>query len=791
MADLPAAVRPCVDEAIARSVALAGRAVDHACNALTEELRRRPAGTDVRDLSAALRELAELRAEWCAGFPAVLRRVIGSGGRSARPSGPMLSPSSLTLTLVDDSEVMESIESSRLAQQLEAMLEQPLAELDAYMSSALQLEGIQPEYNPLRPALVAQALRSLMNDSQPLPGRPALWMRSMAEPVAADLHEIYKSCVKLLARSGVRAAGYRVVTGPAPLESRPRTLAQELRPSRPTPLRGAPDGHRRNTMSAWIELAGQALGGTALRDFLFRPAGHSPQPLAPAFYDEVGQELAQLEARHDESPPDPRVARQYQHLPVVDRPVLRVGVESPLSPEAWGDYAAPRQRSLVRSRLRQQAREVEQVMGLDVVRQLVAQVAQDPRLLAPVRESIVALEPSLARLALHEPRFFGQHDNPARKLLEAVAQRSFKFNDEFSSEFQSFFEAVKTQFNALNRIEAVPDPAPFHRALASLADEWGALDRAEAQQQESMVAAVQNAERRQAQADQIAWELSQRSDLDGVPSVVQDFLFGPWTLVIVQARLTGSAGDLDPGGYLGAISHLLWSIKRDEVLRDPARAFAVIPQVLIKLRAGLDLLGQPPSDSETFFNALERLHRPVLELRAKHRQQALPPGLADAPVDDDLQPAPAQKPAPRASLWLRAAELKTVGFADTVPFEDSGPALEGAAQAPLLAVAGSATASPAVLTPEQADATIVALAEGCWVDLFSKQRWLRARLTWASTHGTLYMFASHGGQPHSMTRRSLQRLVATRLLRPLQTGEVVQQALDTLARPTAPDALAA
>jgi hypothetical protein len=42
------------------------------------------------------------------------------------------------------------------------------------------------------------------------------------------------------------------------------------------------------------------------------------------------------------------------------------------------------------------------------------------------------------------------------------------------------------------------------------------------------------------------------------------------------------------------------------------------------------------------------------------------------------------------------------------------------------------------------------------------------------------MFVSHGGQPHSMTKRSLQQLVVKHLLRPVDSSEVVQQALDAL-----------
>ena len=78
------------------------------------------------------------------------------------------------------------------------------------------------------------------------------------------------------------------------------------------------------------------------------------------------------------------------------------------------------------------------MLGLEVVRKLVNEVARDPRLLVPVRGAIVALEPSLLRLAMMDPRFFSDEAHPGRRLMERVAQRSFKYNDEFSSEFKGF-----------------------------------------------------------------------------------------------------------------------------------------------------------------------------------------------------------------------------------------------------------------------------------------------------------------------------------------------------------------
>jgi hypothetical protein len=59
--------------------------------------------------------------------------------------------------------------------------------------------------------------------------------------------------------------------------------------------------------------------------------------------------------------------------------------------------------------------------------------------------------------------------------------------------------------------------------------------------------ALRFAEERQTQADQIAFELSTRSDLDKVPGLVLDFLFGPWALAMAHAKLADTRNQIDPG----------------------------------------------------------------------------------------------------------------------------------------------------------------------------------------------------------------------------------------------------
>jgi hypothetical protein len=71
---------------------------------------------------------------------------------------------------------------------------------------------------------------------------------------------------------------------------------------------------------------------------------------------------------------------------------------------------------------------------------------------------------------------------------------------------------------------------------------------------------------------------------------------------------------------------------------------------------------------------------------------------------------------------------------------------------------------------------------GSWVELHTNGEWVRTQLTWASPHGTLFLFTSAAGSTQSMTRRTHDKLVAAGQLRVISAQPVVDGALDAVAQ---------
>ena len=805
-------------------------------------------------LASAWSELLKNKANWATRYPADLLVLFkanvaaaaqaagafpGEPPEAAQP-GPSHSTSASTsmsallsddtFSLVEDADVSQAIEHSRLLQQVLPAVEHSLAELNKLISTVQGLPNVRAELNPLRPEAFAQALREMVLAAPAEPGVAALWLSYLADPLGRELKRIYEGLINQLERANVQGASYRVLQTPASA-TRGRASGKIRDGTGNRSAIGSLGGHGSGgggegpdsgyisdepiarSPSQYADLSNDELKGELFQDFLFHGGGNTDQELAPAYYATIEEELAALKAAPDsamtalaQSPDAPPPG--YQNIPLPDRPQRVVDERSQLSPQVWGAFGRPKERAIVRTQLKKEARRVGQVLGLDVVRKLVNQVAQDPRLLTPVREAIVALEPSLLRLAMIDPRFFSDEGHAGRRLMERVAQRSFKYNDEFSPEFVAFFEPVTHAFNELNGL-AIEDAQPFGMVLADLEYGWDEQDQLEAENRGRVLQALRFAEERQTQADQIAYDMSMRSDLDKVPGLILDFLFGPWALAMAHARLIDTHNQVDPLGFGSVVPDLLWSVKREVTLKQPAKLIEMIPNLLGKLHAGLGLLGRDPRESAPFFEGLMKLHRPVLKLRRLKSQRDAEESGAMPLEPEELPATPEQRRAKAAAHpWLGRDELDAAGFEDTLPTapgefapleeEERSEDMLAAAAAP---DAGTATtkiepdlAAPAPKLPEpaatpampltEAEQILFGLQAGHWVDLYSKRRWLRAQLIWASTKGTLFMFVSHGGQPHSMTKRSCVRLIRERLLRPVETHGVVAEALHRLSRET-------
>lgn len=402
------------------------------------------------------------------------------------------------------------------------------------------------------------------------------------------------------------------------------------------------------------------------------------------------------------------------------------------------------------------------LLGQEVVRLMLEHLTHDERLLPAIRQQIGLLEPALIRLSQVEPRFFSDRQHPARQLLEALTQRSLGFQSHADEGFAELLQSVGAAVRSINRVQVSEET--FARLLKRLRRRWEQDDARKLQRRADAARALLHAEQRQILAERLAAEYRQRWQGKDVPEFVQRFLSGPWAQAVAEAQLAPAPAGEPVEPLDGVVDELIWSVQPALIRRDADRLGRLVPRLVAQLRQGLQRIGYPLELTGPFLDALVALHEkafdiptltvPFVELTDRVEPEREPvPGAAEdaAGVERPRAPAPAAETAPE-TFWIAGQAAQDAGFVEAA----SGPM-------PLEA-----------LMPAD-------LGTGAWVDLKVQDAWVRAQLTWTSPRGGLYMFISSRGLAHSMTRRTLDRLLGQDALRVVSTGGVVEHALDAVA----------
>ncbi|HSV34082.1 MAG TPA: DUF1631 family protein [Ramlibacter sp.] len=397
-------------------------------------------------------------------------------------------------------------------------------------------------------------------------------------------------------------------------------------------------------------------------------------------------------------------------------------------------------------------------LGAEVVRLMFDNLALDKRLLPEFKRQLKAIEPGILRLAEQDSRFFSDRTHPARQFLDRITQRSLAFTDEKEPGWRRFVMTVEDSVRWLT--SKVVDADTFGELLDHLHATWTEHDQVLLHRREEAARALLHAEQRNLLAQKLAAEFAHQVEGLEVPDFVSDFLRNSWAQVVAEAQLSCADGSDDPYGYRAMVDDLVWSVQRSTATRGRAkRLVQMIPGLLAKLREGLDRIVYPPELTARFFNSLITIHKAAVH----EGRDAISQAAADAAEAQESEFGDSLSAV--ADVWLDHKESEDSGYVDSD------------------ALAPEHVASPEAMHEEPAGpARAGDMKTGTWVELMVKDQWIRAQLTWASPHGTLFMFTSQAGTAHSMSRRTMDRLRAQALIKIVAERNVVDEALDRVAK---------
>jgi hypothetical protein len=737
--------------------------------AARQALQQRELG--LRDLSerdavaTAANQLRRWEQQLCTRYPDALVKAFAEpqGGKKTA----VLSVAEMhfdQLELMDDAQVLTSVTLARIQQSALQAAAGQLADLNTLVCSVLGLGRVKSEFNPLRPESFVNALKEVVEQTQVAGSMQMLWFNAMAAPLGPGLCELYEALSAHLRARGVVPVAYASAAGFA---SHGGAALQPV--SRGGSADGRDDAAKGSDETLLtLDKLRQLLTGELQSSPPISRVEQFAQQFAQQF--EGGAANAGMARGSEFAATVPAALEALTEMKQVDQVLQRLeqrrdAVSGPYSPQA---------RSVEGQRvaLRAKARDIAQALSLEVVSLMVDNMAHDTRLLEPVREVVRNLEPALLRLALVDPRFFTDKQHPARRLLHELTHRSLAFESPQTSGFDQFVRDMQAVLEPLF-LAPIESAEVFETKLELLRQRWSQESGANQTARERAVDVLQHAEARNLLAEKIAAKIVAHPDSGKVPAVVIDFLCGPWAQVVAQARIKQGAGSLAAERFEALIAAMLWSAHPDLARANPAKLTRLVPRLLATLREGLETIQYPALLSSGFQEALMAIHQRVF--RAQSALQS------DTGVDGNpaaLAHADRVHPVLEGDPWIAPEEARVSNF---VGLQESQPAPES--PQPALLPDLLAHLSPDLLGGAPAAAiSDDDFALGCWIELWTDGQWQRTQLTWASPHGTLFLFTSVYGATQSMARRSRDKLLASGRLRLLSGQAVDQEALDAVAQ---------
>jgi hypothetical protein len=708
------------------------------------------------DLSRALQQLSQAKQpfieRWVENWGNVVSEALRHPGQVGPPKRPLASINFDDLELMDDSQIQATVQVARLEQAVQGAAGDALSELNALVSRAQGFTSAKPEYNPLRPDVAVMALRLTMESVTRDKAVRTLWLQHGTDTLGQELQVLYRHLIRVLGQHGVTPAEYHVIQAPS-ATSVPR-------------------------------------GGGSGRQ---RPPGLADQFHESSFHAEDDSDelapsgLMTLDCLHDllVTGPVDLHSQPVEHtaststLPMIDMPVDYLPPPDALSKRTGAPHSGKSASASYASAADDPASPL-QALASEVVLLMLNGIARDPRLLQPVKSILHQLEPALLRIARDDPRFFVDKQNPARRLLDEITQRSLAFNAENAPGFAEFHATLEDLIPLLQRTD-VRLTSLFETALDVLVppDKTGDTRLKQDKERGRAVASLVQAEQRFLVADRVAKELSERRDFAMAHRLVRKFLLGPWAQVIAQARLAPAPAMTHPSNsarmpsdmrYLGVVSDLIWSSRAEAASRNRSRLARVIPGLLRTLREGLQTIDYQGTHSRHFFGALMGLHATALTVD--------PAGVQGGNQAGGLAGAPAVSAEGMGGddgnrLWVKPAEAVDSGFMDS-DFPTTRATL-----AEHSLPAGTAEIDVVLQDDSASDSPVPALELGAWIELCRESGdWVRLQLAWMSPHGLMYLFGSHGGRTSSMSRRAFEDMYRRERIRLVAAHSVVDDALD-------------
>lgn len=540
----------------------------------------RAAGVDSPVSIAALR----------AGAVQLLDQMTTEGARTGFALANSLTASQIRL--VDDNQLELSIRLGDIAKHLRDECASALYKFHQRFVTLLDRPSLRVADDPLSPEAICRALAEMFGSTDTAHQTALVHLADIETQLASELPLMYAELSELLVRRQI-----------APAKS--QTSAAEPRAG----------GHRRGGDGA--PMAGDALA--ALQQAVLarlQPAGGSAGGFAG------GPAGGPAVVGGDTAPRFEQIMAQLDQWQGQAQSDLFGGSAEQVAGNALNALKS----SEAMTRLRAQ-----DTVALDVLSALFDALFDDQRLAPAIKAAVARLQiPVLKAAILGGASFFTDSDHPARSLLAAMGNATIGLEANIDAahpvcaEIQRIAAGVQHEFQrdteVFDRYGAELESFMAHRHRDLQGSAQGFIALAKVQEEHDI-------------ALRTAWRLVASRTLAVAPRVVADFLRDHWTKVLAADWLHGGQRSEQWQQDERVLDDLLWSIQPKSDAEDRRRLGQLVPELLGRIKAGLDRIGVQGEARAPFLEACFTLQ--AAAIRGRSIQTAAPGSPAADSADGD------------------------------------------------------------------------------------------------------------------------------------------------------------
>jgi hypothetical protein len=703
--------------------------------------------------------------------------------RKARSSFSDYTDTSLELGLVGEDDLNESLKVKEMAGKLRAYCEEELAALDQRVGVLLGDANLQADNNPFSPQAICDAFKHACRDIEPDIRIRTVLVKLFDDHVLDDIRSIYKAVNASLVQHSILP---KIRYGPSRNQKGGQAAAAELlaRVRAGATSAGVEnpshDGEQdvfsvlQSLIAANAKAMGQAGSGVAPQvggpgsapEGAVQIAGFPPILGLPGHADGAAQVLLQGAALLGS-------LTRIQH-----GDFSPAGGSLPLPPTAAEAGTTNVLRELKETSVGTGMGQMD-VATLDIMAMLFDQILEDAKIPYGMKWLVGRLQIPMLKVAILDKTFFSTRTHPARQMLDTLGEIAVGLPADFDSS-NPLYKRLETIVEKL--INGFEESLEIFDVLRQELQEVVAQEDQRVEEQTRSAAKRMEQRERLGVAKVLARdEIKARLRAGPMPNAVLKFLAQQWIKVLLTTYAKrGKDGDAWRTA-LETMDQLIWSIGSKPSPEERRKLASLLPGLLKRLAAGMQIVGTKESTRKSFLADLMKLHtkamgdpvargEPAAEPSAASnaearvsaaRTEGVPPSSAEAPLPTsagtDTPPAASDPPAPNQSAEANAQlDATSLDFTTVIVKNPFGEGEIRVDEIELPSVPGA----PAVAVKEGDKYSRLAsdLNEGAWLEFRDEKQRHQVKLSYVSPFKTAYLFVNWQGE--TVGEYSLHELAA-------------------------------